>query len=51
MTNQTIEGLQKIILENKKEIKRLEAEVRLLEDAVKQEVTEKYALYKRIASR
>ena len=51
MTNQTIEGLQKIILENKKEIKRLEAEVQLLEDAVKQEVSEKYALYKRISSR
>ena len=44
-----IEGLQKIILENKQEIKRLEAEVKLLEDAVKQEVSEKYALYKRLA--
>ena len=47
--NTTIEGLQKIILENKQEIKRLEAEVKLLEDAVKQEVSEKYALYKRLA--
>lgn len=43
------EGLRKIILENKQEIKRLEAEVKLLESAVKQEVSEKYALYKRIA--
>lgn len=49
MTNPTIEGLEKIILENKQEIKRLQAEVKLLEDAVKQEVTEKYNLYKRLA--
>ena len=47
--NTTVEGLQKIILENKQEIKRLQAEVKLLEDAVAQEVKEKYDLYKRIA--
>lgn len=47
--NTTVESLQKIILENKQQIKQLEAEVKLLEDAVKQEVSEKYALYKRIA--
>ena len=50
MSKTTVEeGLRKIILENKQEIKRLEAEVKLLEGAVKQEVSEKYALYKRIA--
>ncbi len=49
MKNKTIEGLEKIILENKQEIKRLQAEVKLLEDAVKQEVSEKYSLYKRLA--
>ena len=51
MANNTTveEGLQKIILENKQEIKRLQAEVKLLEDAVAQEVKEKYDLYKRIA--
>jgi len=47
--NTTVESLQKIILENKQQIKQLEAEVKLLEDAVAQEVKEKYALYKRIA--
>jgi len=50
MSKTTVEeGLRKIILENKQQIKQLEAEVKLLEDAVKQEVSEKYALYKRIA--
>mgnify|MGYP005626476255 CR=1 FL=1 len=47
--NTTVESLQKIILENKQQIKQLEAEVKLLEDAVAQEVKEKYDLYKRIA--
>ena len=50
MSKTTVEeGLRKIILENKQQIKQLEAEVKLLEDAVKQEVSEKYALYKRLA--
>ena len=47
--NTTVESLQKIILENKQQIKQLEAEVKLLEDAVAQEVKEKNDLYKRIA--